>query len=208
MGTLCGCSLAWAGLHWLTVRAFTLMGADASCMDVHHLPSHVPFHATQGETHAEARGEFSCVLPLSRDQKISSFPSTSPSPTLRLYSALYAVLCMHFLHTLHDAKRSKGKKRRPWHNRGLLPAPPQGSLKHWFPTWRTVRAEMRLDWTSSSACRSLLAGGQSAAGARSLAPRSSVSGRFIKRCKGARGAKRSPGSDRTLPDSGDFPSLT
>lgn len=86
------------------------MGADASCMDVHRLPSHVPFHTTQGETHAEARGEFSCVLPLSRDQKISSFPSTSPSPTLRLYSVLYVVLCMHLLHTLHDAKSSKRQK--------------------------------------------------------------------------------------------------
>lgn len=89
MGTLCGCSLAWAGLHWLTVRAFTLMGADASCMDVHHLPSHVPFHATQGETHAEARGEFSCVLPLSRDQKISSFRAHLPPPHWG-----YTVRCM------------------------------------------------------------------------------------------------------------------
>lgn len=42
---------------------------------------------------------------------------------------------------------------------------------------------MRLDWTSSSACRFLLAGGQSAAGGRGLAPRSSVAGSL------SRGAK-------------------
>lgn len=177
MGTLCGCSLVWAGLHWLTVRAFTLMGADASCTDVHHLPSHVPFHTTQGETHAEARGEFSCAASESWPENIL-LPEHISLPHTEVIQC--AVCCAVHAFAPHTAWC---KKRRPWHNRGWLPAPPQESLKHWFPTWRTVRAEMRLDWTSSSACRFLLAGGQSAAGVRSLAPRSSVSGSL------SRGAK-------------------
>lgn len=52
---------------------------------------------------------------------------------------------------------------------------------------------MRLDWTSSSACRFLLAGGQSAAGVgsvSSLAPQSSGAGSLSRGAQVAQGAEQ------------------